>query len=176
QLFCKYGSRFVYDKVINQVISYRSKIGNIRQKIQELLHADSAKRTLLVLSEVEVRERLNLTSTQQQFARTLATNERALEYYQPAPYPGKITLFKAGYGVNTVSLAAGWEDLAQLGVETIEVPGDHVSIFVHPNAPHLARELTQCLQASSIDESSDLPELIADLQIELIREKILYSI
>jgi amino acid adenylation domain-containing protein len=160
QLFCKYGHRFIYDKVINQFIFYRNRIINTWQKIQGLLRVD----------------RLKLTSAQQQFARTLATNERALESYQPALYPGKITLFKAGYNVNTISLAAGWQDLAQLGVDTIEIPGDHVSLFTPPNAAHLARELDRCLQTSLIEESLDPPELTFDLQLELACEKILYPI
>ena len=157
RLFCKYGNRFIYDKVINQVILYRNRTRNIWQKLQGLVHTD----------------RLKLTSAQQHWYRAYAMNERALEDYQPDLYPGKITLFKAGYSVSTIALEAGWQDLAQMGVDTIEIPGDHVSIFTNTNAAYLARELNKCIQASLSLEPLDIHQA---LQLEPTHEKILYPI
>jgi hypothetical protein len=60
-----------------------------------------------------------------------------------------------------------------MGIDTIEIPGDHVSIFTKTNAAYLARELNKCIQASLILEPIDPPEV---LQLEPTREKILYPI
>jgi hypothetical protein len=63
----------------------------------------------------------------------------------------KITFFQAGYSVNTVDLPKGWERLAEMGLDTIEIPGDHASIFNRSNAVVLARELNKCIEKTSID-------------------------
>jgi hypothetical protein len=40
----------------------------------------------------------------------------------------------------------GWDKLAGMGLETIDIPGNHASIFEKTNAIVLARELNACIQ------------------------------
>jgi thioesterase domain-containing protein len=67
---------------------------------------------------------------------------RAREAYSPAPYPGRITLFRAQRqprGVTDPYL--GWGSVASGGVEVVEVPGTHVSIMSEPRLSALGDAL-----------------------------------
>ena len=83
----------------------------------------------------------------------ISTNLRNLEEiyskvqktYNPQPYPGKITVFKAGetppgYQVDS---RLGWSSIAQDGVEVFEIPGNHTSIMA---SQLLAEKLRFCIE------------------------------
>jgi thioesterase domain-containing protein len=126
QLSLKYGRRFIYSKLINRLKIYRQFIKDTWQKKSSLL------------PKLTFRQ-------QQQWSQSIEINERAFCAYDPDIYPGKVTLFTAGYSVNTVDLQLGWQRLAGSGLETIEVPGDHSAIFDRVHAIVLARELNKCI-------------------------------
>jgi amino acid adenylation domain-containing protein len=162
RIFGKYGNRFIYDKAMNQITSYRHRSHDLWRKIREFARIDLVKK---------------LTAAQQQRHQAFVLNERALDRYQPQLYPGEITLFKAGYSVSTIELAAGWQELAEMGVKTIEIPGDHASIFAESNASFLAEELTKCMQATIIESKIEQHQTtLVHQQIEPVREKVLYPI
>jgi len=67
--------------------------------------------------------------------------------YVAQPFPGKVTLFRAG--VRSVDdpglLDMGWGRLALGGVEVREVPGDHVNMLLRPQVGLLAEQLRDCI-------------------------------
>jgi acyl transferase domain-containing protein/thioesterase domain-containing protein len=70
--------------------------------------------------------------------------ERAARAYQPAPWPGKATLFRAtevDYFFQAGGPAYGWERDIVGGIEIVTVPGDHNTLMVGGNAARLARAL-----------------------------------
>ena len=85
-------------------------------------------------------------------------NMQAKWGYEPKPFSGKITLFRAQEPATfnkqylptrqdwfDRDLQNGWGDLAELGLEIHSVPGDHYSIFDEPHVSVLATELKACL-------------------------------
>lgn len=127
KLLSRYGSRFLYQKLLNKLAPYRRMSDRVLQKPSPLTRLTS--------------------SQQQQWGQAVYLNEQASYSYNPDRYPGKITLFQAGYSVSTTHLAEGWEKLAIEGLNTIEIPGDHVSIFERGHVLHLARALNKCLDS-----------------------------
>ncbi len=161
RIFGKYGNKFIYDKIKNQVTLYRQRSGYLWQKFRAFTRVDLVKK---------------VTVAQQQRHQAFIMNERALERYQPQLYPGEITLFTAGYSVSAIDLAAGWQHLAKMGVKTIEIPGDHASIFAESNAGFLANELTKCM-AATVTESKIEQQHTTLLHPQVQpREKVLYPI
>jgi thioesterase domain-containing protein/acyl carrier protein len=83
---------------------------------------------------------------------TTMLNLQALKRYRPSPHPGRLVLFRAclqGVTLNSDPLM-GWGDLAQDGVEVVEVPGDHISMLEEPNVSVLAERLGILLRNVSI--------------------------
>jgi len=75
------------------------------------------------------------------------TNLRALKFYSPRYYPGRLTLFNAreiDEGVIPDPLYA-WPGLAA-DIEVHTVPGDHDTMLTEPNVAVLARELDEALR------------------------------
>lgn len=70
-------------------------------------------------------------------------NWRAMQIYQPARFPGRITLFKARSASDKVELPGdyGWSKVAGKGLETISVPGSHLVLFEPGNIESLAISL-----------------------------------
>ncbi|MEZ5303394.1 MAG: amino acid adenylation domain-containing protein [Verrucomicrobiales bacterium] len=81
---------------------------------------------------------------------------RAMECYAPQPYAGRVTLCKAA-AINDkfeVPDDYGWGDLAGGGLDIIEIPGAHLTIFEEDNAPDLAAAVRRAL--GGIDASAAL--------------------
>ncbi|MCP5046067.1 MAG: AMP-binding protein, partial [bacterium] len=83
-------------------------------------------------------------------------NGMSILKYNPKPYPGKIVLFRPeeesrlAY-MSKGGFSRGWENFAQGGVDTIEVPGHHGNMLAAPNATVLAQRLEHCIK-EAIDE------------------------
>ena len=83
----------------------------------------------------------------------ISTNLRNLEEiyskvqktYNPQPYSGKITVFKAGETPpgHRVDSKLGWSSIAKGGVEVFEIPGNHTSIMA---SKLLAEKLKLCIE------------------------------
>jgi pyochelin synthetase len=81
-------------------------------------------------------------------------NLRAIQTYQPQPYPGRVTLFRAGdRPLDETDETLGWEALAADGVSVRVLPGDHYTIVRQPHVAALADELR-----ASIEEAQTLRE------------------
>jgi thioesterase domain-containing protein len=77
----------------------------------------------------------------------------ALSRYTFKPFPGKITLVRASdQGPEVLGrsedLTLGWGDLAQGGVEIIDVPTKHMHMLFEPYVENFAEMLTTILSSS----------------------------
>ncbi|HEV8582999.1 MAG TPA: thioesterase domain-containing protein [Thermoanaerobaculia bacterium] len=72
---------------------------------------------------------------------------RAYRDYRPQPYPGPVSLFRAGGAEFDPSLGhdLGWGRLTPRPVEVYELPGDHITLMAEPNVAALAGRLRACL-------------------------------
>lgn len=77
----------------------------------------------------------------------------ALRDYAPAPYPGRIAVFRARRQplLRAHRASMGWDDLAEGGVETYVTPGGHHSMLYRPYVRVLARKLASCLECAARD-------------------------
>jgi amino acid adenylation domain-containing protein len=78
---------------------------------------------------------------------------RAALNYQPRPYSGKVTMFRAKqrFPGKENDIFLGWDKVSRGGIEIHEVSGDHASMLVEPQVGELAGLLRVCLEA---DENS----------------------
>jgi thioesterase domain-containing protein/acyl carrier protein len=75
------------------------------------------------------------------------TNVRAMLNYEPRPFPGQLTVFKAEETTAERGDAQrGWEDFTLEGVELLDVPGDHFTMVRAPHVKALAEALARCLE------------------------------
>jgi thioesterase domain-containing protein len=72
---------------------------------------------------------------------------RALQNYQIRPYPGRLTLFHARQGDLSIQSdeCGGWSGVVAGGVEMVEVPGGHMSMFEQPHVTGLGKAIGRCL-------------------------------
>ena len=72
--------------------------------------------------------------------------------YIPQPYSGKVVLFRAidrnPFESVAVNPQFGWNTWVQKGVETYDVPGDHLGILKDPNVRVLTQALKTCIDQS----------------------------
>jgi thioesterase domain-containing protein/acyl carrier protein len=82
---------------------------------------------------------------------------RAADKYVLRPWPGHVVLMRAeqaGFEAGGLGPAYGWDEVATGGVEVVEVPGDHDTLVLEPNATTLVQELRSTLdrtQAGRVD-------------------------
>jgi thioesterase domain-containing protein/acyl carrier protein len=93
---------------------------------------------------------------EQQIRRGLAVfaaNLNAMQRYQPQPYAGRVTLFRAGVRApaDAADPTLGWSALAADGVALHVIPGDHYTIVRPPQVQLLAEQLSACLEAAQAD-------------------------
>ena len=75
-------------------------------------------------------------------------NRLAMRGYRPGPYPGRLTLFRAEQGVETLGdETLGWSTLAA-EVDVRLVPGRHEQMVRPPHVRRLAEELRACVTAA----------------------------
>lgn len=74
-------------------------------------------------------------------------NWRAMQAYQPRPFPGRITLFKAQDQSDKFEWPDdyGWKDYAAGGLDIITVAGQHLTLFDPENVHHLAEVLSPAI-------------------------------
>ena len=86
-------------------------------------------------------------------------NWRAMKAYQPARFPGRITLFKAITGSDKVELPAdyGWSSHAGGGLQIIEIPGRHLTLFEPHHIGALANSLHLALSREETPDGKSPP-------------------
>jgi amino acid adenylation domain-containing protein len=103
--------------------------------------ASKGRDDLALLGEI-----IDLSKYPKDFRRYAETHWRALLNYTPAPYPGRVTLFRTHRPrLFAFDPEAGWSRLAAGGVDLRVVPGTHEKILEEPYLRELAVQLNQCL-------------------------------
>lgn len=96
---------------------------------------------------LERREALRSAPDQVNGHNLIAANVCAVEFYQPKPYSGPLTVFRADHSFwdspEALATCLGWASVARGGLEMFDLPGTHLSIL-HPGnvevlAVHLKR-------------------------------------
>ena len=77
----------------------------------------------------------------QRFLRVYRAGVRAYRAYRPRPYPGPLTVVRAAQQPAAVPADLGWSTAAGHPVDAVEVPGNHVTLLIEPNARVLAEAL-----------------------------------
>jgi thioesterase domain-containing protein len=73
---------------------------------------------------------------------------RAAVLYEPAPWDGRATLFRAEevpYAYRAAGSAYGWDRVILGGVEAVPVPGSHHTLLLGKNAGPLVRSLSEAI-------------------------------
>lgn len=78
--------------------------------------------------------------------------ERAVQAYQPRPYPGPVTLFRATDRrvTGTYGRTLGWRRLALGGIRVIDVPGTHSTVLRPGSEPPMAAKLRAVLDELAV--------------------------
>jgi thioesterase domain-containing protein len=79
---------------------------------------------------------------------------QAKSTYQPQPYLGRVTLFRAQTRplLSTFDPALGWQELVPGRLEVIDVPSSHEGMFRKPHVNYLAKRLKNCIDRISSQE------------------------
>jgi amino acid adenylation domain-containing protein len=72
-------------------------------------------------------------------------NFTAVKDYVPQTYAGSVTLFLASDLTADYDLHDGWRELVEGGIDTHEIPGNHINIIKEPYVSALAEKLRSCL-------------------------------
>ena len=75
-------------------------------------------------------------------------NFTAVKDYVPRTYSGSVTLFLANDLTADYDLHDGWRELVEGGIDTHEIPGNHINIIKGAHVRALAEKLSKCLESS----------------------------
>lgn len=94
-----------------------------------------------------VRDVVEMSNWPENNRRIAERHWRAVLEYRPRAYPGRITLFRSRFQSPFLGLGTlmGWDRVALGGVETVRVPGGHLTVLQPPNVEVLARRLAERL-------------------------------
>ncbi len=85
-------------------------------------------------------------------------HEASVEY-TIRPYPGRVTVYRAiervFYDADYAAAGLGWGSVALGGVDTIDVPGDHVGILREPAVGVIARSLRERIDRLGVHQVMD---------------------
>ena len=124
-----------------------------RHPIPYLQHLVTRRREVLAWKleqlETTARNKLGMTLPDRlRIRRFVDGNIQAASGLDLEPYPGRITVFKAGDDVFSAPLARhgmGWARIALGGIDVVTVPGGHLSMLQEPYVERLALELRDAL-------------------------------
>jgi thioesterase domain-containing protein/acyl carrier protein len=138
--------------------------------LDELRLIAPEQRLRYLLDQARVANVLPPDIDEQQIRRGLAVfaaNIQAMQRYQPQPYAGRVTLFRASVQMpeDAADPTLGWGALATDGVALYTIPGDHYSIVRPPQVRLLAEQLHACLEAVPAD-APDAPDAQIDRALE----------
>jgi thioesterase domain-containing protein/acyl carrier protein len=128
----------------------RLMLQNVQSKLR-LLRTKVTSRLGRHQSEADIRDVLRVWQFPDKHRPFLEAHHRALHNYRPKPYPGPITLIRAG----TLPLFSppeydlGWGRIATGRLEIKIIPGAHDNILVEPRVGLLAAHLRSCLRESA---------------------------
>jgi aspartate racemase len=128
--------------VKERYVSIRKRLSIVRMAVEGLLrfsYEDPGP-----LGVVSVGDMLHVPK---RYRNVLNANYKAIMSYVPQPYAGQVTLIRARTQPLICSLKRdmGWGQLAASGVEVLDVPGYHDSMFKEPVVRILGTQVRRCL-------------------------------
>ena len=120
-----------------------------RGKTEQLWHRVRAAVGGPAGDELNIRAYFGISDAPARFREEVTARYNAIKRYNPQPYAGTITLFRARAQslVGRHDRHLGWVDLAAGGIEVFDVPGHHDSCVSEPHVRHLADRLNAQLAA-----------------------------
>jgi thioesterase domain-containing protein len=86
--------------------------------------------------------------------------KRLRRAYRPRPFGGRLLIFNTRQSVNLAGTETlGWDDVVSGAIETVPVPGDHLSMLIEPNVRELGRELAKQLRAKQAESEKPMEAL-----------------
>ncbi len=125
----------------------------IREKLERVRY--EAETGVIGLKRRVTREQVRLSGASEgSLAPEATTYVDLLRRYEPEPYPGKVTLFRAGrqWPVERPLPCLGWSALAEGGLEIIPVPGFHAALLQEPHVRTTAEKLRERITVSAHTE------------------------
>ncbi|MES1245198.1 MAG: amino acid adenylation domain-containing protein, partial [Acidobacteriota bacterium] len=135
---------------------WKASLGLTREDLEDL---EPAARVDLLAGRLQAADLLPPEAGADRVRRILAVykaNGQAVSRYEPAFYPGRVTLFKAtATPVPDGGEDYGWGPLSGQPVEVCAVPGSHTGILTEPHVQALAQELGARLESAAGEEMED---------------------
>lgn len=105
----------------------------------------------------ERREALRSAPDQVNAHNLIAANVCAVEFYQPKPYDGPLTVFRADHSFwdspEAIATGLGWASVARGGLKMHDLPGTHLSILHPGNVEVLADHLRRMIEGPATEGS-----------------------
>lgn len=113
-------------------------------------------RNLIVAARLKRDARLGRDATENPtLEKFVAANTLAIASYRPAPYPGRLTIFRARESLfdspQAIRGGLGWAGVAAGGFDLIEVDGGHLSMLEAPHVAGLARALAGVIDTAGTE-------------------------
>ena len=125
----------------------RSSAASLRAQVGSVLRGAVAR---VIGRERDLRDVLGVPSFADHQIPMLRTHFEALRGYVPRPVNGTITLVQSRtaplFGPWATGVDQTWLTLARGGVDTCDVPGSRLAMFVDPFAGELARQLNEAIE------------------------------
>jgi thioesterase domain-containing protein len=135
---------------------WKASLGVTRDELTDL---DPAERLDLLADRLQAADLLPPEAGAGRVRRILEVykaNARAVSRYEPAFYPGRVTLFKAAATpLPDGEEDYGWGRISGEPVEVCAVPGTHTGILTEPHVQALAQELAARLESAADEEMED---------------------
>ncbi len=88
----------------------------------------------------------------------VAANTLAADAYRPAPYAGRLTVFRASRNLfdapEAIEDGLGWAGVAAGGLDLIDVPGGHLTMLAQPHVETLAHHLRRIIDGAASKKGS----------------------
>ena len=102
---------------------------------------------------VELKDVLDLKNYPKDYVKYAQTHWHALTEYQPKPYSGEITLFRAKkQGLSNFNHTLYWDALVGDRVSVTVIPGTHESMLKEPNVQIIAAKLRSLLEQAQTEK------------------------
>jgi amino acid adenylation domain-containing protein len=134
-------------RLSNQLGISLTQLIQLKRDQQWALVAEQVKRANLVPPDINLKQFLRWVGVAR-------ANYRALMGYTVRPYPGPITVFRAGENdlrkLADTSQSLGWDKLSER-IDIQPIPGDHRSMLREPNVRVLAERINACIDKALAD-------------------------
>ncbi|MEK8015952.1 MAG: hypothetical protein VSS75_003725 [Candidatus Parabeggiatoa sp.] len=120
-------------------------------ELRQLEPDDQLRYCLAEQMEKQMRPDWDITQVRH-FLQIFKVNGQAMWNYQPRAYPGRIIFFRASEkdAINAKNPERAWIDLAQEGLEVIDVPGNHITMNESPYVQVMAERLRAYIEKTAM--------------------------